>query len=98
MANIEFDIVVIGAGERRSPSLTDLELTVGHVGLTGIAFSRFCLDIHPESKLTILEEDTCVGGVWNACTTKEYASRQTALLTLYNDSSALQWLLVPERS
>ncbi|CAF9928254.1 hypothetical protein IMSHALPRED_007420 [Imshaugia aleurites] len=48
MANIEFDVVVIGAG------------------LSGIAFSIFHLDIHSECKLAILEEDTCVGGVWSA--------------------------------
>ena len=79
MANIAFDIVVVGAGERRSPSLTCFELTVGHVGLSGIAFSRFYLDIHPESKLTILEEDTCVGGVWSACTTKKIRLKTNSL-------------------
>lgn len=36
-------------------------------GLSGIAFSRFFLDIHPNSNLSILESDTCVGGVWSAC-------------------------------
>ena len=36
-------------------------------GLSGIAFARFYLDIHPASSLTVLEDDVCVGGVWGAC-------------------------------
>ena len=40
--------------------------TTAYLGLSGIAFARFYLDIHPESKLLILEQDSCVGGVWSA--------------------------------
>lgn len=35
-------------------------------GLTGIVVARFYMDIHPECRLVILEEDTVVGGVWSS--------------------------------
>jgi hypothetical protein len=38
------------------------------IGLSGLAFARFQLDIHPEARLTILEADDCLGGVWSWCT------------------------------
>lgn len=37
------------------------------IGLSGISFARFYLDIHPRTKLAILEADDCVGGVWSSC-------------------------------
>ena len=40
--------------------------TITDLGLAGIAFARFCLDIHPECQLTIFEKDECIGGVWSA--------------------------------
>lgn len=33
--------------------------------MCGIVAARFYLDVHPNSKLVILEKDTCLGGVWN---------------------------------
>ena len=37
-----------------------------YLGLAGIVFARFYLDTHPECRLTILEKDGCIGGVWSA--------------------------------
>ena len=33
--------------------------------LATIAFAHFYLDTHPNRRLTIFEEEGCVGGVWN---------------------------------
>jgi dimethylaniline monooxygenase (N-oxide forming) len=35
-------------------------------GLSGIAFARFYLAIHPEARLVIFEKDVGIGGVWSA--------------------------------
>ena len=34
--------------------------------ISGIAAAKFYLDIHPNCRLAILEQDHCLGGVWNA--------------------------------
>ncbi|KAL2036379.1 hypothetical protein N7G274_010900 [Stereocaulon virgatum] len=44
----------------------DVDLVVVGAGMSGIAAARFYLEVHPESRLVILEQDTCPGGVWNA--------------------------------
>ena len=36
------------------------------LGISGIAAARFYLEIHPESAVVILEQDTCPGGVWSS--------------------------------
>ena len=41
-------------------------LTAVPPGISGIAAARFYLDIHPNCRLAILEQDNCLGGVWNA--------------------------------
>lgn len=67
----ELDVAVIGAG-RSDRSLRTLNArqgmlkTVIDLGLAGIAFARFYLDIHPECRLTIFEKDEHIGGVWSA--------------------------------
>ena len=35
-------------------------------GISGLAFARFYLDIHPEARLAVVEENSCVGGVWSS--------------------------------
>jgi hypothetical protein len=35
-------------------------------GSSGVASARFYLDVHPEAKVTILERDNSVGGVWSS--------------------------------
>jgi hypothetical protein len=37
------------------------------LGISGIVFARFFLDIHPEAKIVILEAGSCIGGVWSSC-------------------------------
>lgn len=60
------DVAIIGAGKscfQRAGNLRSrLPLTLG----SGIAFARFYLDTHPDCRLTILEKDGCIGGVWSA--------------------------------
>ena len=43
----------------------DYELAVVGAGLSGIAAAKFYLDIHPECRLVMLEQDSCIGGVWS---------------------------------
>ena len=65
MAN--FDVIIIGAGTNGfTVTGTRRRLTPVCSGLSGIAASRFYLDIHPNCRLAILEEDACVEGVWSA--------------------------------
>ncbi|KAH8594037.1 flavin-binding monooxygenase-like protein-like protein [Bisporella sp. PMI_857] len=35
-------------------------------GISGIYAAKFYLDIHPNSRLVILDRDNCVGGTWNS--------------------------------
>ena len=65
MAETLYDIVVIGAFNRGLQLSSETFLTSGHIGLSGIAISRFYLDVHPTCTLSILEEYSCVGGVWS---------------------------------
>ena len=37
-----------------------------YLGISGLVFARFYLDIHSGSRLAILEEDSSVGGVWSS--------------------------------
>ncbi|KAF4627203.1 hypothetical protein G7Y89_g10950 [Cudoniella acicularis] len=46
----DFEIVIIGSG----------------TSLSGLAFARFYLDIHPQTKLAVLEAGDCLGGVWSS--------------------------------
>lgn len=41
-----------------------LDLVVIGGGTSGIAAARFYLDIHPEARVTIVEREGAVGGVW----------------------------------
>jgi ribulose 1,5-bisphosphate synthetase/thiazole synthase len=34
-------------------------------GTSGIAAARFYLDVHPKRKVTVIERDGAVGGVWS---------------------------------
>lgn len=42
--------------------------TNSHVepGISGIFAAKFWLDIHPDSRLIILDRDSCIGGTWNS--------------------------------
>ncbi|OKL61617.1 hypothetical protein UA08_03612 [Talaromyces atroroseus] len=44
----------------------EVDVAVIGAGLSGIAFARFYLDIHPEARLVIFEKDAGIGGVWSA--------------------------------
>ena len=63
-----FDIIVFGAGatSQCSWNLLYISLHAQYLGISGLAFARFYLDIHPECRLALLEEDSCVGGVWSS--------------------------------
>ena len=37
------------------------------VGISGIAFARFYLDVHPETRLVIIEKESEIGGTWSKC-------------------------------
>lgn len=67
MEGFDVDVVVIGAG-KPSCSLQGQAraANVRSPGLSGIAFARFYLDTHPKSRLTILEKDAWIGGVWGS--------------------------------
>lgn len=55
-----------------SESKDDLfDLAVVGAGGTGIAASRFFLEVHPNAKVTLIERDQSVGGVWSQGTSKE---------------------------
>jgi hypothetical protein len=71
MAELAFDVVVIGAGKARTslPIITTIFITIANksgLGISGIAAARFYLYIHPECRLLLLEKDTHLGGVWNS--------------------------------
>lgn len=34
-------------------------------GTSGIVFARFYLDIHPKSRLIVIERDGVIGGTWS---------------------------------
>ena len=42
------------------------DLVIVGAGLSGIAAAKFYLDIHPQSRLVLLEQDSCLGGVFNS--------------------------------
>jgi hypothetical protein len=44
-------------------------LTACYPGLTGIVAAQRLLQAHPDTHITILERDYCVGGVWSQSTT-----------------------------
>jgi dimethylaniline monooxygenase (N-oxide forming) len=46
-----------------STDVQDLVVIGG--GTSGIAAARFYLEVHPEAKVTIVERDGAVGGVWS---------------------------------
>ena len=96
MAAPDVDVVVIGAGMECSTAYMD-EFDPLHTGLSGMAFSRFFLDVHATCRLQILEEDTCVGGVWSACIDDPHEQPLKTTLTTFH-SSTLQWFLVTEWS
>lgn len=71
MEHPEVDVAIIGAGRsgrslQKFDARQDMLKTIIGLGLGGIAFARFYLDIHPECRLTIFEKDECIGGVWSA--------------------------------
>ena len=65
----DVDVAIIGAGKCYvafiGPMRRGMLRTIIDIGLVGIAFARFYLDIHPEYRLTILKKDECIGGVWS---------------------------------
>ena len=84
MEHPQVDVAIIGAG-KLGHSLQKINAprgtlkTVINLGLAGIVFARFYLDTHPECRLTILEKDRCIGGVWSAG--MECSTTVTVLLT-----------------
>ncbi|KAF2866565.1 flavin-binding monooxygenase-like protein-like protein [Massariosphaeria phaeospora] len=58
-----FDVIVVGAGLFQLWIAS--ETTNDSLGLTGIVAAQRLLQAHPETQLTILERDYCVGGVWS---------------------------------
>lgn len=69
ITNLEYDVLVIGGGKATPNSFGSSliqKLTLFPAGISGIAFARFYLDIHPAARLALIEEDSCVGGVWNS--------------------------------
>ncbi|MCJ1392862.1 monooxygenase [Xylographa bjoerkii] len=44
----------------------EFDVIVLGAGISGIAAARFYLEVHPECRLSLLEKDTCLGGVWNS--------------------------------
>ncbi|KAJ5897190.1 dimethylaniline monooxygenase [Penicillium tannophilum] len=45
---------------------SEFDVLVIGAGISGIFAAKFWLDMHPESRLIILDKDNCVGGTWNA--------------------------------
>ncbi|CAG8978239.1 hypothetical protein HYALB_00009136 [Hymenoscyphus albidus] len=46
--------------------MSELDIVVIGAGMSGLAFTRCYLDIHPQTKIVILEADDCLGGVWSS--------------------------------
>jgi hypothetical protein len=69
MANMEgaFDVIVVGAGKYPYGTLNRSVkmLTRVPLGIFGIQAARTYLDVHPYSKLIVLEADAYAGGVWS---------------------------------
>jgi cation diffusion facilitator CzcD-associated flavoprotein CzcO len=59
----QYDVVVVGAGTHIFALYHTSKLT--HEGISGIAFSRFYLDVHPQARVVILEREDGPGGVWS---------------------------------
>ena len=47
-------------------SFEKCDIIVMGAGISGIAAARFRLELYPNCKLSILEKDHSVGGVWNS--------------------------------
>ncbi|PQE12547.1 hypothetical protein CJF30_00002425 [Rutstroemia sp. NJR-2017a BBW] len=63
-----------------------LDFIVIGSGLSGLAFARFQLDIHPKTRLTILEADDCLGGVWSSSRSyEEFWSQSGRRMTGFSD-------------
>jgi len=63
------DIIIIGAGEwSRYLRLSNSLKQSRNSGISGIAAARFYLDIHPDAKLVLVEQDSCIGGAWSKST------------------------------
>jgi dimethylaniline monooxygenase (N-oxide forming) len=44
----------------------EFDVVIIGAGLSGIAAAKFYLDIHPQSRLVVLEQDSCLGGVFSS--------------------------------
>jgi len=64
-----FEIVILGAGKPCSSNQATIIQIVSNneQGLSGIAFARFYLHTHPDSKLAIFEKGPEIGGTWGRC-------------------------------
>lgn len=63
----DHEILIVGAGKQgeiqSAIACTNINFASG---ISGICFARFFLDIHPECRLAILEQDGSLGGVWSS--------------------------------
>ncbi|CAL5870399.1 uncharacterized protein PFLUO_LOCUS4635 [Penicillium psychrofluorescens] len=46
--------------------MSEVDVLVIGAGISGIFAAKFWLDIHPDSRLIILDRDSCIGGTWNS--------------------------------
>lgn len=73
----EVDVLIIGAGKESLLSLSSVTNARFNLGISGVFAAKCYLDLHPESRLVILDRDSCVGGTWN--------SRESELLFIAPD-------------
>ncbi|CAG8956469.1 hypothetical protein HYFRA_00003854 [Hymenoscyphus fraxineus] len=67
--------------------MSTLDIVVIGAGLSGLAFTRFYLDIHPQTKIVILEADDCLGGVWSSSRNyDEFWSQSGQRMTGFSDT------------
>ena len=66
--------------------IEERDVVVIGAGLYGIAAARTYLEVHPSCRLTVLDQDSSVGGSWNARRNYETFWSQTGLrMTEYSD-------------
>src|SRR4051794_3071747 len=63
-----FDVVVVGAGmlaTTQAEQAPPCNYSPAIPGVSGIIAAQRYLQAHPNCRLTILEQDYCIGGVWS---------------------------------
>lgn len=63
-----FEVIIVGAGTLGFPDQghRDSETLMRlHVGISGIIAAQRYLEAHPKCRLTLLEKDYCIGGVFS---------------------------------